>query len=247
MENQPLDPVASRTVEKLLGVFLDCSSLIGFVMTLATLINSSNILIHVLFLTSITVVHAISTIPLVCPRYEVEAGLMKRLLICPDVHYLTILVIFLFNGSCPFLYVILYGYFFAARTATCAVDRLHLGSASAQEAVGRLVRGPVFVSIPSYVEIVLCLELAWNAIIQFTVIAWFTLFAYIFWLLAFNFASSEIHARVWATVSLWMRKVAAGHAETFGPLIEKVVDAVGEFGAAAAKMYPGKELKVHLK
>jgi hypothetical protein len=109
-----------------------------------------------------------------------------------------------------------------------------------------LVHESVFVSIPSYIEVGLCFELAWNAIIQFTISAWFTLFVYIVWLVAFNFASSEVHVRVWARVSLLAREFAARHAETFGPFIDKIVDRIGEFGGAIAKMYPGKELKVHL-
>jgi hypothetical protein len=247
MENQSLDPVASRSVEKFLSIFLDFSSFIGLVMTVVTLLNSASTLSHILFLTSIGVLHTVGTIRIACPKYELEAGLGKRLLLCPDLHYLTILAIITINRSCPFLYVILYGFFFAARAAICAVDRLKIGSEYARDWVRKLVTGSIFASIPSYIEIGLCLELLWNALVEFTLFAWFTLFVYIGWLILFNFASSEIHVRVWARVSLFMREIAAKHADTVGPLIERIVDQIGAFGAAAAKMYPGKELKVHLK
>jgi hypothetical protein len=247
MENQPLDPLPSHRIEKLLGIFLDCSAFIGLIMTFITLLYSSSTLSHILFLASIGVLHTVGAVRIVCPKYELEAGLAKRLLLCPDIHYLTILVVITFNGSCPFLYVVLYGFFFAARTAICAVDRLRIGSEKARDWVRKLVVGSVFVSVPSYIEIGLCVELIWNALIEFSVIAWFTLFVYIGWLVVFNFASSEVHARVWARVSLFLREIAAKHADTFGPVVERIVDKVGEFGASAAKMYPGKELKVHLK
>jgi hypothetical protein len=63
----------------------------------------------------------------------------------------------------------------------------------------------------------------------------------------FNFSSSEIHSRVWKVVGTFLMDVAAKNADTFGPWLENLVNKIGEFGTAAAKLYPAKQVKVHLQ
>jgi hypothetical protein len=241
MENQELDPSPVRSPDKILPFLFDIFAIFGLIMTLSTIVYPARQIPNILFLASVGVLHIIGTIRTV--RYE--GGLAKQLLLCPDVHYLTILFTVAVSGSCPCLYVVLYGVFFAARVLACTVER-GIGPVLMREALRRMMMSQFFVSIPSYVEIALCFELAWTALVHFTPIAWVSLFVYIGWLVLFNFASSEVHARVWAAVSLFLRKVAAKHAETFGPMLEAIIDKVGWFGATVVEFYPRKELKVHL-
>jgi hypothetical protein len=192
MENQEPDPSPVRSPDKVLLFLLDVFAIFGLAMTLSTLLYPALKMLNVLFLVCVTVVHIIGTIRTV----RSEDMLARPLLLCPNVHYMTILFTVTAGGNCPFLYVVPYGVFFTSRVLAWLMQRGTL-PALMRETLRRMTMSQIFVSIPSYVEVTLCFELACTVLVHFTAIAWVSFFVCVGWLVLFNFASSEVHGRVW--------------------------------------------------
>ena len=201
-----------------------------------------------LFLSTVAVRHLVDAVKVVCPKFVIEADIVERVILCPDMHYLAVMVLFAVAGICPLLYIVLYLFYFAFGGATFICEKVCVG---AYEQVGRqvtnVISSPVVQVAPTYIEIALGLQLLVIALFDFRLMTLVALFGYVFLILLFNFANNELHSRIWSTISIRLREVAAQNAETFGPKLENFIDKVTEWGTEAAKLYPQKELKVHLQ
>ena len=223
----------------------------GFLISLIFLINSTSTTLYKFFIISIVLVHAILFVKTVFPHFQIEADIAQRLVLCSDFHYLTIALLFFISKVCPLSYIFLYILLFGVRAFSfCFKYILPLTPANDSPIVDRInevITSPLIIKLPSYVEIVLEVQLLINAFIDFRIMTWISFIAYSFWILIFNFANNEVHSKIWTSASIWLREYAAQNAETFGPNLEIVVDKVTEFANIVAQFYPTKELKVHLQ
>lgn len=246
-------PPNSAEINKILQIIYDVSSILGLIFSFPMIFvcasSESNFLVKAFFWTSIAFFHLISIIRTVFPKFVISADMKERLILCPDVHYFTVMFLFLVSGICPFFYVLLYCLIFAARGIPFMVEQIQLAKTNpvlANRLTG-LLDLPVFCDLPAYLEILLGLRLVFLLIFDFCFSTAISVLTYLLWLLLFNYANSEVHARVWSSISIFIREFAAKKADSFGPQLEKFVDRAGEISDKMIKLYPSKELKVHLQ
>jgi hypothetical protein len=206
----------------------------------------SGVISRLAFMIPMITFHSVGAVRSIFPKYERDAKLAVRILLCSDVHYVTILFCVIIADLIPRLYVVLYIYVFTIRSLTCLVYRTPFSENPKSSRIRQFIKNGFLTTIPSYIEIALGFQLIFFGLGKRTLRVWILIFVYFGWLLLFNFASSSVHARVWAAISLFLRERAAEHAETFGPTLERILDRITEFGMAAATIYPSRELKVHL-
>ena len=233
------------------NMIVDGISCFGFLVSLIFLINSSSSFLYIFFVISIVSVHAILFTRSVFPNFQVEVDIAQRLVLCSDFHYLTIALLFFVSKVCPLSYIFLYVLLFGVRAFSFVVKYI-LPLTPAKDSpivdnIKEIIANPLVIKLPSYVEIVLAIQLFINAFIDFRLMTWVSFLVYAFWILIFNFANNEIHSKIWTSASIWLREYAAKNAETFGPQLEVVVDKITEFANVVAQFYPTKELKVHLQ
>lgn len=233
------------------STIIDGISCFGFLVSLLYLIQSSSTSLYILFVISIVSTHTILFIRSVFPRFQVEKDIAQRLVLCSDFHYLTIAVLFFVSKVCPFSYIFLYILLFGVRAFSFVVSTIlplaKIKHNPIVDNINEVITSPLVIKLPSYVEIVLALQLLINAIIDFRLMTWISCIAYAFWILIFNFANNEIHSKIWTSASIWLREYAAKNAETFGPQLETIVDKITEYANVVAQFYPTRELKVHLQ
>lgn len=230
---------------------VDGISCFGFLVSLIYLIKSSSATLYFLFVISIVSIHTILFVKSVFPHFNVEKDIAQRLVLCSDFHYLTIAILFFISKVCPYSYIVLYILLFAVRAFSFVVNKIipltNAKNNSIVDAINEIITNPLFIKLPSYVEIILAIQLLINAIIDFRLMTWVSCIAYAFWILIFNFANNEVHSKIWTSASIWLREYAAKNAETFGPQLETAVDKITEFANVVAQFYPTRELKVHLQ
>jgi hypothetical protein len=248
MNDQNPDATITESLHFFFARIVDFTSIVGALTSFLNIFGANQTDI-IVFVICVTVLHAFAAIRKLFPNYKLEPSVLKRLVMISDVHYITILLVFSSFAVFPFSYFLLYTVFFTARLLTFVSDRADflLNTAPIKETARNLLANQIFISIPSYVEIVLGIQLVWGAVRRPSLGTSVPMVVYVGWLMLFNFASSEIHARAWKAVAVFFLEIAAKNAETFGPRLEEIVNWIGEFGAAAAKVYPQKEMKVHLQ
>ena len=247
-----IDPLAgvqpNVETNKLFQMVSEVVSVVGFVVSLLALVTGgSSAILSALFMSTVAVRHVTETIRAVCPKFEIEAGIMDRVRSCHHAYHLATVILFAMTGICPLLYIVVYVISFARSCISVVCDRVPLGE---YEKLCRQVMRALSSSSIQIAEI--CIELllkieliydVWSDCRFGTLLA---LFGYIFLFMMSELANKESNSWFWDSVLIGLREIAAKNAETFGPQLEKFVDTIDDWRTELARLFPGKELKVHL-
>ncbi|OHT07229.1 hypothetical protein TRFO_01403 [Tritrichomonas foetus] len=244
-------PRETKEITQNINVVADGISVVGLIISVLLLINWESHSLHVLFDLLCLSFHLFSVIKDIFPNFTVGSNILPKLILCPDFHHLTMCLLFYIAGISSFIHVFMYVIEFGVRSLIFVQNKIipntSLHGNPLIDNVMDFIANPFISSLPSYLEIALGFYLLYNSFVNFTLMSWIVLIVYMVWIIAFNFAASEVHSRTWTSVSLWLREFAAQNAETFGPKLELAVDKFSEFANKVAKVYPSKEIKVHLQ
>lgn len=253
MEGNVEVDVAEETQQQIDTIVLglvDIISICGFVFGLLLIFSFGSskpyYIFFALFYSTVASVHVISLIRSAFPKYEIEADLPKRILLSSDSHYVAVVFIFVFAEISPILFVSLYLFLYSSSILKVVIKILGHNNPSTIK-LKQMMVNPIYKQIPSYLEIALTFQLFFLALFSMKALTWMAFFVYVIWFLAFNYANDELHVRAWSNIGLFLREIASRNAETFGTQLESFVDKVAEFGNSLSKLYPSKELKVHLQ
>lgn len=240
------------------------SSVLGFffclihLCTLGTFGNNSNLVFYALFLASVLVYHSISILKTIFPKFQVEADMVNKLILSSDFHYLLISILFFFTDISPLLYILSYLIFFFIKGMNFLFNKIipllsnqgfELPPVADQiiEQIESVTNLSILTQIIAYIDILLGVQLFFIFLFDFRFLTCLCFFAWIFWILAFEYANNEANARAWSTLATYLRGIAANKTESFGPKIDEMLDKFSEFGNSVSRMYPLRDLKIHLQ
>jgi hypothetical protein len=197
--------------------------------------------VRVFFTAFIILAHAVSIARFFVSGAYSEKRIQRSLLLSPDVHYLTLFVLFTLADLTPILTIINYVIALAASGLNYAAsDILPLLGQTGSEAIDtakRFAGHPVVTVMPVYLELALVFQLSIVTVADLRLIHVLIFVVYIGWIVMFNYATSAPHRRVWASIAARSRGLVEANQSSFGPVMARVTRAVARLGPVALQWY----------
>jgi hypothetical protein len=197
--------------------------------------------VRAIFTACILMIHAVSIAKFFFGRSYCQKDLRKLLFLSPDVHSLTIFLLFSFADLTPILTIINYSIHLAVTALDFVVaDILPFLGQSDNEAIEtarRFTTHQAVTVVPICLEIALIFQLFVIAVADWSLINVTTFVAYIAWVVMFNYAVSQQHRQVWRTIAEWVGARVDTNRASYGPVIERIVGWVATLGKVAIRWY----------
>ena len=204
-----------------------------------------------LFVLAIIIYHASNFIIELFKVGEIS-NVYEYLIMSPDVHYFFMLFFFFVYDKCPIFLVAYYGFTFGIRFIKFVFELLaKINQSSVQntfvQVVTQIMAYPIVINFPTYLEIALTFRVLLLPIFNFKISSFVVMIVYELWIALFNYATNDSHIKVWNSISLAIQEFAAKHPDQYGSNIENLLEKISSFVNSAAKIYPKKDIKVHLQ
>ena len=238
--------VANKTSATLIQKVCNAASGVGSVSLLLLIIAPGSSTLNTIFFLSILAYYGALTYSLV--GFENNHNILRDLILTSQFHHFSIGLLFFLSNIRPIFYMIHHALLFTSaivmflRREVKELNEIP-AMATLENLLNRCSQETVYVIL----EIATFFELILYAFSQFSLMVWICLIVYPFWILLFLYSEDEAHQRLWTSLSVWIRELAAQNESSFGPSVEAALDKIAELTNKAIKLYPGQDLKVHLQ
>ena len=236
--------------EKIIGIFATISFLNFFIYFFTNKNSFFGIISSISYFSSINLYHLFKITRDIFPKFIMTAGYSQRLILSHDVHLIILTFVFIFSNYTPFLYLINYFLITSSDSISFLINLLYNNTKIKHPIFNTLLKitsSSLIKFLTSYIEIILCFQFLYQLFINFS-FKNFIIFLFFFFLVILSGLScSENHKRIWENTGLYFREIASKNYDTFGFILESLIDSFNFFNKFAEKIFPKNDLKVHLQ
>ena len=193
------------------------------------------------FTVLITIVHLISIAKFMMMKKSNIDNVGYKLLLCPDMHYLTIHLLFTYADFTPILAIVDYIIKLGLNTVNYVNnDILPLTGKTDidfSETVKKLTSHKFVMYAPVVFEMIILVQAFLIAVFDFSLVNFATFIVYLTWIVMFDYATQAVYNQVWKKLAEVLRNHAADNKVPYGPALLIVVDSVSFFGVMSMKWY----------
>ncbi|OHS99030.1 hypothetical protein TRFO_08582 [Tritrichomonas foetus] len=168
-------------------------------------------------------------------------SIYRKALLCPDIHYLTIFLIFTYSDLTPILtifgYLITLGLSLLKYIVNDLLPLTGKADPSLLESIRSISNNKILQKAPVVFEMIIMIQTFMIAMFEMKISSFATFIVYVVWIVMFDYATVAVYNSAWKTIGNFLIKQANDNKATYGNVLGVVVDAFGRVGTEAMKWY----------
>jgi len=242
-----LESANDRYVSRFIGAFSILSFLSSILLSIGLMIREKHFFSFIAFFSSTVLYHIFRSIKSVFPKFIVEAGFSQRLIMSHDIHMVVFSLFMFVSERLPLLYVINYILLTGCDALMFASFVTPPSLRSVIDPVKQVFTHPFSLYFSAILEIFIGFIFMIKVFTRHSFYSLITFILYFAFNIVYGYACNDYHSRIWSKIGMFIQETASKNHNTFGPILELVIERVSRIGSFANKVFPKKEFKVHFQ